>query len=211
MPWCADTRKQWDSDLARTKRDIFTGPRADAFFERRIGLPSRPAEVPTGPGDAPPSSRPAEAPKGPGDAQPSSRPGTRPSSTSSSRSSSTSSSTSSSASGTAGGAASSQSQPCTSAVLAGAVQRGVLAAAAPRFDVPEAVAWVWPTSRGAKLHVRIDMIDSMCKACNPQDAFKAAACRQTGQTSQAAAATGASWCKACARIFFRPEQRALSP
>ena len=46
MPWCADTKAQWDRDLARSRREVMTSERAAAFFSRRDeGRPPRPQEL----------------------------------------------------------------------------------------------------------------------------------------------------------------------
>lgn len=45
MPWIANTRAQWEADLAKPKRLQMTFDRAEAFFARRdVGRPSRPSE-----------------------------------------------------------------------------------------------------------------------------------------------------------------------
>ena len=45
MPWLANSRAQWDSDLAKTKRLQMTSDRANDFFANRDGgRPKRPSE-----------------------------------------------------------------------------------------------------------------------------------------------------------------------
>ena len=45
MPWLANSRAQWDSDLAKTKRLQMTSDRAEDFFANRDeGRPKRPSE-----------------------------------------------------------------------------------------------------------------------------------------------------------------------